>query len=488
MKPNHQITPLFRRLKQFAEKEAISFHVPGHKNGDIFPADAQRFFGSILPIDITELPGLDDLHAPQEVIAEAELLAADYFTAEHSFFLIGGSTVGNLAMILATCSPGEQVIVQRNSHKSIMNGLELANAHPIFIAPDYDETVDRYTHPNMATLEQALQQHKDAKAVILTYPDYFGKTYDIESMIKLAHAYHIPVLVDEAHGVHFSFGTAPFPLSALALGADVVVQSAHKMAPAMTMASYLHIKSSFVSKGKIAHFLQLLQSSSPSYPLMASLDIARSFLATITSARLTAVLESAGQVRKIMQSLDHCNILPVTEQDDPLKLTLHAKQGISGSDVANVFEQEGIYPELVTHNQLLFIHGLAPFTKVAELKKAVGSVNEQLKNSEKHAIIEVTGLFPQSVQELALSYQTMNQLAYAVAPLRKAIGSVAAEAVIPYPPGIPLILKGERVTATHIQVIEHLIQQGVTFQHRDINKGIKVFKGDKLREGTFYNI
>src|SRR5699024_1345518 len=154
-----------------------------------------------------------------------------------SFFLTGGSTAGNLAMILATCSPGDKVIVQRNSHKSIMNGLELANAHPIFIAPDYDGTVDRYTHPNVGTLEQALIDHPNAKAVVLTYPDYFGRTYDIARMIKLAHSYHIAVLVDEAHGVHFSLGS-PFPASAIDFGADVVVQSAHKMAPAMTMASY----------------------------------------------------------------------------------------------------------------------------------------------------------------------------------------------------------------------------------------------------------
>ena len=476
MNRDQQQMPLLQRLTEFADRQTMSFHVPGHKNGEVFPGDAQRFFHSILPIDMTELPGLDDLHAPREVIAQAEALTSDYFHADHSFFLIGGSTVGNLAMILASCSPGEKIIIQRNSHKSMMNGLELADANPVFIAPEYDEVVDRYTHPSVETLEEALEANPDAKAVVLTYPDYFGNTYDIQKMIDLAHAYQIPVLVDEAHGVHFSLGD-PFPASALDLGADVVVQSAHKMAPAMTMASYLHIKSSLIAKERVAHYLQMLQSSSPSYPLMASLDVARAFLATLASDRLTAIFKSATRVRKILQTFDGCAILPVTAKDDPLKITLHVKQGISSSSVANIFEQAGIYPELITHNQLLFIHGLAPFNKLAELKKAIESGNEQLKINTNHDTIEITELFPRKIQGLAMSYQAMNAGEYIATPLKEAIGKVAAEAVIPYPPGIPLILKGEKINTAHILVMEQCIKQGVTFQNYDIDKGINVYTG-----------
>src|SRR5699024_2983871 len=157
-------------------------------------------------------------------------------------------------MILAVCRSGEKVIVQQNSHKSIMNALELCKAQPVFLAPEYDQEVSRYTHPSITTLHQTLKAHPDAKAVVLTYPDYFGGTYPLKEMIDLSHSYHIPVLIDEAHGVHFSLGT-PLPPSALELGADAVVQSAHKMAPAMTMASYLHINSELVSKQKVSHYL-----------------------------------------------------------------------------------------------------------------------------------------------------------------------------------------------------------------------------------------
>ncbi|MFC4024147.1 aminotransferase class I/II-fold pyridoxal phosphate-dependent enzyme [Oceanobacillus longus] len=468
-KVDHKRMPLFQILKQFSAEQPLSFHVPGHKNGTLFPDEPYKYFEQILKIDMTELPGLDDLHAPSEAIAEAEYYASDFFQSDHTFFLVGGSTAGNLAMILASCSPGDKVIVQRNSHKSIMNGLELSGAKPVFIAPEYDETVGRYTNPSIAVLDEALRQHSDAKALLLTYPDYFGKIYPIKEMIEKAHAYHIPVLVDEAHGVHFSLGS-PFPESALDLGADVVVQSAHKMAPAMTMASFLHIKSKFIRKERIAHFLQMIQSSSPSYPLIASLDIARSFLAILTTEEIKAIMESVSNVRKILQATTYGKLLPA---DDPLKITFHVKHGLSVKEVAKLFEAENIYPELVTHNQILFIHGLAPFKQEEALKKTVKSVEERLKNHTNHATIEIAELFSQPIQELALSYQVMNAQSYTRVPFIEGIGHIAAEAVIPYPPGIPFIVKGEIITAAHIEAIEQLRQQGIRIQQRE--EGIRIY-------------
>lgn len=465
----HQI-PIYQTLKQHDETNPISFHVPGHKNGDIFPGYARSYFDSILKLDMTELPGLDDLHAPKASIADAEKLAAAFFRAERTFFLVGGSTAGNLAMILATCSAGDKVIVQRNSHKSVMNGLELSGANPVFIAPVYDATVGRYTNPSLDILHQALESHPDAKAVVLTYPDYFGKVYDLGAMIELAHTYQVPVLVDEAHGVHFSLGD-PFPASALVQGADVVVQSAHKMAPAMTMASYLHMKSTFVSKERMAHFLQMIQSSSPSYPLMASLDIARSFLATIQQEAMEAMLQSVEQVSVALLAPEYWELLI---SDDPLKLTLHVKQGLSAHEIASLFEAQGVYPELVSHQQILFIHGMRSFKNRDVLRKIVKSVCEQLKNKANHATIELTGLFTHPIQELALSYQAMNQLQTVQLPFHEGAGQIAAEAIIPYPPGIPLVLKGETITAEHIQIIELMLRQGVRMQQRE--NGIRVFR------------
>ncbi|SFD72454.1 lysine decarboxylase [Lentibacillus persicus] len=471
MSRNQKNTPLYTMLENFTASRPVSFHVPGHKNGNIIPSQGKEAFKSLLQLDLTELSGLDDLHAPHGVIKDAQELTAELFEADASYFLIGGSTSGNLAMILSVCSPGDEMIVQRNSHKSIFNGLELAGAKPVFVAPEFDEAVHRYTAPGKDSIKRALDRHPRAKGVVLTYPDYFGRTYGLNEMIQLIHEYNIPVLVDEAHGIHF-FLDDSFPEAALAMGADAVVQSAHKMAPAMTMGAFLHTQSERMSSSRIARYLQMVQSSSPSYPIMASLDLARSFLAHLTSTDLRRILNSAEEVRDILKKGDLWHIVP---GDDPLKITLQAKLGVPAETIAGLFEQEGIYPELATHNQLLLVHGLAPFNQMKRLEKAVGRINAQLKNIPNHDIIDTNNLFKERITELELDYFTMNQRNSIQVPLRKAENCIAAEAVIPYPPGIPFVLKGEQITRNHIEIIEQFMQQGVTIQHRDIEEGISVF-------------
>lgn len=464
--------PLYEKLLEFKTKQPISFHVPGHKNGEIFPPVAKDEFSNILKLDMTEIPGLDDLHAPQEVIAEAEALASRFFGSDHTFFLVGGSTAGNLAMILSVCNSGDKIIVQRNSHKSILNGLELANADPIFLAPEYDEKYGRFTNPSVNTVRQAIKKHPDAKAIVLTYPDYFGKTYPLQEMIQLAHRSHIPVLVDEAHGVHFSLGE-PLPASALQLGADVVVHSAHKMAPAMTMASYLHFQSSLISKEKLAHYLQIIQSSSPSYPLMASLDLARYFLESLTQEDMEKTLQSIDDMRNILAHSHAWHVVQNTPADDPFKITLQMNPGYRAHQASHFLESEGLYPELSTHQQVLLIHGLAPFPYMDQLRKSVERANGQLKKEAKHAKIEMDGLFTDKIETLALSYESMKKLNVKKVPLKEGIGNIAAEAIIPYPPGIPIVLKGEKIRQAHIDAIEHLKNQGVKIQQRE--EGLKIF-------------
>lgn len=462
--------PLIDHLKNFSSKKPVSFHVPGHKHGYIFPEAAKELFDSVLPVDVTEIAGMDDLHAPSKIIAEAEELAKDYFKSDHTFFLVGGSTVGNLAMIMTACNPGDEIIVQRNCHKSIINGLELAGAKPIFIAPEWRVDLQRYAAPSYDTVKQAILRFPNAKALILTYPDYFGMVFDIQSMIEFAHSNRIPVFVDEAHGVHFST-SEKLPQSALQLGADVVVQSAHKMAPAMTMAAYLHIGTSRVEKNQVAYYLQMLQSSSPSYPIMASLDAARFYLAELSKEKIQGVLNSVEEVRNIFSQASFWEWIP---SDDPLKLTFHVKHGYKINEIETMFENHGIYPELTTENQFLFIHGLAPFVQQDYLKKTIQLVEEQLKKSMKHATIEGTKLFTNPIEELALSYQEMKHITSLLVPFAQSEGEIAAEAVIPYPPGIPVILKGERITEAHITKIQLLIQQGVTIQQRE--EGIRIYR------------
>lgn len=472
------IIPILEMIEKFTENNPLSFHVPGHKNGVILPDRAQAHFEHILKLDVTELPGLDDLHAPHGAILEAEKLASAFFQSDYTFFLINGSTAGNLAMILAATQPGDKVIVQRNSHKSIMNGLELAGARPVFLTPEYDNKVQRFTSPSYKTVERSIQEHPDAKAVILTYPDYYGRTYDIKAMIDFAHQHDIAVLVDEAHGVHFPLGE-PFPPSSLDLGADIVVHSAHKTAPAMTMASYIHIRSNYIKKEHLAYRLQMLQSSSPSYPLMASLDMARYFLANQTPESIQTAIEDAEKIKSLFAA---SNLWDITPTNDPIKLTIQLKEGYAAQEAASLFEEQGIYPELTTERQILFIFGIYPFTEWKRLRKVLEYVNETLKNKRNHATIEVVNLFTTKTQELALSYQEMNGLEQGLLPLDEAIGKIAAEAVVPYPPGIPLLLKGEKITESHIKAIKQLTREGVRIQQRI--EGIRVFKQELKEKKT----
>jgi arginine decarboxylase len=466
-------TPLYDALAAFKKRRLDSFHVPGHKNGKIFSKRGKDDYQSILEMDVTEITGMDDLHAPDGIIKHSQQLAADFFGSDQTFFLINGTTAGNLAMILTVCSPGDQVLVQRNSHKSIMNGLELAGAKPVFLSPEFEKETNRYSKVSPIAVEEAIRCYPDLKAIILTYPDYFGRVYDLETIIRISHVHQIPVMVDEAHGVHFHLG-GPFPSPALASDADVVVQSAHKMAPAMTMASYLHVNSSMVDADTIRHYLQIVQSSSPSYPLMASLDLARHFLTTIKSEDIEHIIQTIQQIRRIFAEGIGWKVLPSSSLDDPLKITLQVRGGWSGFDVAKILEGSGIYPELATSDQILLILGLGTDVDQEKLANEMKEINDQLKILPRRDTIKGSIAFPH-IKELVFSYMDMKAKKSILVNWEEAVGKVAAQSVIPYPPGIPLIMKGEQITRDHLHHIEELVQQGATFQNDHVHEGLFVF-------------
>lgn len=277
MKHIRREAPIQRALMEFAEKQPKRFHVPGHKGGHCIQPNAYPTHQTVMKWDVTELTGLDDLHHPEGMIADAQMLAAQTFFAEQTFFLVNGSTVGNISMILATMNRGKQVLVQRNSHKSIFHGLALAGAEAIFLEPEVCPTFAVPIGLHVETVKQAVGKYPKAKGLILTYPNYYGMAGDIQEMVEYVHHKGLFVLVDEAHGAHFGQYTG-LPPSAMNLGADISVQSTHKMLTSMTMTSMLHVQGNRVSRADLKYYLQSLQSSSPSYPLMASLDLARQFI------------------------------------------------------------------------------------------------------------------------------------------------------------------------------------------------------------------
>lgn len=459
-------TPLFDALKEFDLQDKLSFHVPGHKNGHILQEKGKFLYQSLLTIDATELTGLDDLHAPDGPILEAESLLAHLYNVKKSYFLVNGSTVGNLAMILAVCEEGDTVLVGRNCHKSILHGLMLANAKPIFLTPSYYEEWGIAGGVDAKTISEALTLYPETKAIILTYPNYYGLANDLTETITLAHKRNILVLVDEAHGAHFTLG-APFPKSAIELGADIIVQSAHKTLPAMTMGSYLHINSTLVKKERIEFYLQMLQSSSPSYPIMGSLDLARAYLASYTKEDVESLLQKIHQFKQSLSSIKEIDVLdpPTNVWKDPLKITIRSKTGLSGYELQSTLEEKGIYTELADTQNVLFVLPLLkkdefyPFEKTVELIKT--AVKDKHRNPTPATSISWTET--SSITPLAMSYAKMKQAKSAEISFQEAIGKISGEMVIPYPPGIPLIMLGEIITEEKVSNLEKLITLNARF-------------------------
>lgn len=462
---NQTKTPLFDSLKEHYFKKTLSFHVPGHKNGAIVADKAKPYFQDILKMDATELTGLDDLHAPEEAIKEAQQLLAQLYRVDKSYFLVNGSTVGNLAMILAVCKEGDLVLVQRNCHKSILNGLRLAKAQPIFLSPEFDKQWMVSGAVSSETVGKALSLYPQAKALILTYPNYYGMVNDIEKIVDAAHHYHIPVLVDEAHGAHFVAGQ-PFPLSAVTAGADVVVQSAHKTLPAMTMGSFLHLNSSIVSEQKLSYYLQMLQSSSPSYPIMASLDLARSYLASITKEDIEYTME---QIDAFKEELSHIEAIKVLSYSngvgDWLKLTIQSNCALSGFELQRLLEEQGVFTELADPFNILFI---APFLKEGDrypFDEAIKRIKKALAHMPKKTTPMQWMLFNETekISQLAIPFRTIEDVHVNPMPLADIVGKIAGETIIPYPPGVPLLFEGERITEERVQWLKNLLETGARF-------------------------
>lgn len=453
--------PVADMLEEFAGRSPVSFHVPGHKNGKL--TGLPEAVRGMMAWDLTELPGLDDLHAPEGPIREAQGLLADAYGARQSFFLINGTTAGNLAMILAACRPGDRIIVQRNAHKSVFHGLALAGARPVYIDPVWEPLTLTPGHPEASLIREAVRSYPEAKAVVLTNPSYYGTVSPhLREIAEICHGKGMPLLVDEAHGAHFGIGE-PFPEPSLAQGADVVVQSAHKTLPAMTMASYLHVAhGSLIEAERIGHYLGMLQSSSPSYPLMASLDDARHYLATYTEEDLQDFLLFRHALISGFAAIEG---LATISTHDPLKLLLRA-EGHTGNALANSLAQQGVHAELSDPQQALLIlplikNGHDPRLQVVlrAVRKAMQSLGPGVDVYEPHAPAANPSIKAADGPPVIEPGKMSEWIDY-----RESAGRISSASVIPYPPGIPLLLPGEPITSETIGMLSTHLAAGTAFQ------------------------
>ncbi len=454
---NQQQAPLFDILIKHAQEVKGNFHVPGHKQGQAFDSEGATYFTPLLKIDLTELPGLDDLHEPTGPIQDAQRLAAQAFGAQQTFFLIGGTTAGNLAAILSIAHPGDFILVERNAHQSVFHGCMLARARPIYLGTTSDSSgLLQGIQPEV--LEETLQRFPSIKGVVITHPNYYGVTQPIELIVSLCHQYGIPLIVDEAHGAHFGFHRE-LPESALRYGADLVIQSTHKMLPAMTMGSMLHFQGDRISVASLQHWLRVIQSSSPSYPLMASLDLARRYIVTDGKERLNIVLHRLKHLRRELKALRYLRETPLGDKRDPFKLTLEAEKQISGYRLERFLREKGCYVELADHQRILFAFSMGTSQgEIEYLLQTLKELDKQIPFME-----EEPPLKPPSVPMWSVSPKPLDEFIRAkhvTVPLEEAVHKISAEMILPYPPGIPLILPGEQFSTDVVDYLQKVVQAG----------------------------
>ena len=461
-------TPLFDALVALAEARKVSFHTPGHKSGKGISTRFRKFVGSkIFTIDLTTLDEVDCLQKPVGVIREAQELAAEAHGADRSFFLVNGTTVGNHAMILSAVRPGEEVLVARNAHKSILAGIILSGAIPRFFLPAFDPDLGIAINVSAAAVEQAMRDHPEARVVALTSPNYYGIAADMPTIIAAGQRQGRILLVDEAHGPHLHFHPA-LPPSAMDAGADLAVQSTHKIVGGMTQASMLHVKGRAVDAGRVAGILQILQSTSPSYILMASLDLARMQMATEGRKLLGKAIELAEEARARINRIPGLRCLDDRQVKewgdlslDVTKLTISVKElGLTGYAASALLNTEfDIQVEMADLFNLLVIVSIGD--RRDDLDRLVRALEALARRAHGPAFIpEILPAPP--IRETCLVCPPRDAYFgdYVYVPLTQAARRVTCDIVTIYPPGIPILTPGEEISSAAVEYLRFLGSHG----------------------------
>ncbi len=481
-------TPLFSGLVEHAKKNPVQFHIPGHKKGSGIDPEFRKFIGdNALSIDLININPLDDLHSPKGIIKQAQELAAEAFGADHTFFSVQGTSGAIMTMIMAVCGPGDKIIVPRNVHKSVMSAIVFSGAIPIFIHPEIDEKLGISHGITTDAVEKALEQHPDAKGVLVINPTYFGVSADLRKIVEIAHSFQIPVLVDEAHGVHIHFHEE-LPLSAMQAGADMAATSVHKLGGSMTQSSILNIKEGLVSPKRVQSIISMLTTTSTSYLLLASLDVARRRLVMEGKELIGETIRLAQSIRKRINKIEHLYCVgpeilgrKATFDYDPTKLIISIKDlGITGYEAEKwLRETYNIEVELSDLYNLLCI--ITPGDTEQEgdvLIKALQDLSREFHTESEKLHAQVV------LPDIPLLALTPRDAFYAdteVIPFAESEGRIIAEFVMVYPPGIPIFIPGEIITEENLRYIQMNIEAGLPVQgpEDDQLKMIRVIKEHK---------
>ncbi|MFD1677515.1 aminotransferase class I/II-fold pyridoxal phosphate-dependent enzyme [Alicyclobacillus fodiniaquatilis] len=471
---NQNETPLLDTLLHHVERAPVQFHIPGHKHGRGMDQRFRDFVGDkALSLDLINIAPLDDLHHPTGPIKRAQELAALAFGADYTYFSVQGTSTAIMAMILSTVRPGDKILVPRNVHKSVLTAIILADANPIFLHPELDTNFGIAHGLSVECVAEALALHPDVRALVVINPTYFGISADLTRLVDLAHSYGVPVLVDEAHGVHTGFHSE-LPLSAMQAGADMAATSVHKLGGSMTGSSVLNVREGMIDPRHVQVVMSMLTTTSTSYLLLASLDVARKELAEHGHEHISYALGLALAAREKINQIPGLTCLDETCLDssaafalDPTKLTVSVKDlGLTGYDVERILrENYNIEVELSDlYNILCIVSWGDTEADMDVLVSALAEIAEAYR--DRHGRREVTVKLP-AMPELTMSPRSAFYAKTQVVPLHAAIGRIMAEMVMVYPPGIPILMPGEVVTQVSIDYIEENLRAGLPVQGPD---------------------
>ncbi|MFH1453650.1 MAG: aminotransferase class I/II-fold pyridoxal phosphate-dependent enzyme [Armatimonadota bacterium] len=471
-------TPYFDVLRKYVDDNILTFHCPGHQQGKGAYSEFRNFLGiNAFRADVCPVYGMDDLHQPKDVVKEALELAAEAYGSDYSYFLLNGSTSGNQAMIMTVCNPGDKLILSRNAHKSATSALILSGACPVYVLPEFDDEMQVDHTITVESTKKVLEANLDAKALFILSPTYYGATADLKSLTGLAHSYDKIAVVDEAWGPHLHFNDK-LPMSAIDAGADICVNSTHKLIGGMSQASMMHLKGTRIDRGKLQAVLRIFLSTSPNSFLVSSLDVARMQMATEGEELLNKAIFVGDYLREKIRDIPGFKVYgrdiigrPGVYDYDPTRVVFTAKNlGFSGYTVEKLLRNKyNIQVEMADLFNIVVLITLGHSVEDADkLINALADISKKCKEN-----VEKSELFHKKIGKpiklpdfpaLVLTPREAFVSDFKTVNFKESAGMISNEIITPYPPGIPLICPGERITQDIIDYLQIEIEAGVHIQ------------------------
>lgn len=484
---NQDKAPIYEALEEFRRNRVVPFDVPGHKRGRGNPELVKLFGKQCVELDVNSMKPLDNLCHPISVIKEAEVLAADAFGAAHAFLMVGGTTSAVQTMVLTACKSGEKIILPRNVHRSVINALVVNGATPIYVNPDTDKRLGIALGMKISQVEKAIEENPDAVAILVNNPTYYGICSNLRKIVEIAHAHNMMVLVDEAHGTHFYFGE-DMPVTAMAAGADMASVSMHKSGGSLTQSSFL-LAGPRVSAGYVRQVINLTQTTSASYLLMASLDISRRNLALRGKESFRQVREIAEYARRELNKIGgyYAYGKELVNGDsvydfDTTKLTVFTLDiGLAGIEVYDLLRDEyDIQLELGDIGNVLAYISIGD--RMREVERLVSALYDikRIYSKDRAGLFDHEYINPQVVLTPQEAFYAVKE---EMIPIRETKGRVCTEFVMSYPPGIPILAPGERITQEIIDYILYAKEKGCSLTGPEDEKCERL---NVIKEMTIY--